>query len=47
MFEDDAAADAMSEFEGGGGELPDDEAAPAVEAAADGEAGEDAAEDEA
>ena len=47
MFEDDAAADAMSEFEGGGGELPDDEAAPPVEAAADGEAGEDAAEDQA
>ena len=34
MFEDDAAADAASEFEGGGGELPEDEAAPAAEAAA-------------
>ena len=47
MFDDDAAADAMSEFEGGGGELPDDAAASAVAAAADGEAGDDAAEDEA
>ena len=43
MFEDDAAADAASEFEGGGGELPEDEAAPAAEAAAGDEA-EDAAE---
>ena len=33
MFEDDAAADAASDFEGGGGELPEDEAAPAAEAA--------------
>ena len=41
MFEDDAAADAMSEFEGGGGELPEDEAAPAVEAAAEDDAAED------
>ena len=41
MFEDDAAADAMSEFEGGGGELPEDEAAPAVEAAAEDDATED------
>ena len=41
MFEDDAAADAMSEFEGGGGELPEDEAAPAAEAAADDDAAED------
>lgn len=32
MFEDEAAADAASEFEGGGGELPEDEAAPAAEA---------------
>ena len=42
MFEDDAAADAASDFEGGGGELPEDEAAPAAQAPAD-----DAAEDEA
>jgi large subunit ribosomal protein L9 len=42
MFEDEAAADAASEFEGGGGELPEDEAAPAAEAPAS----EDAAEDE-
>ena len=41
MFEDDAAADAMSEFEGGGGELPEDEAAPAAEAAAEDDAAED------
>ena len=34
MFEDDAAADAASDFEGGGGELPEDEAAPAAEAPA-------------
>ena len=34
MFEDDAAADAATEFEGGGGELPEDEAAPAAEALA-------------
>jgi large subunit ribosomal protein L9 len=33
MFEDDAAADAASDFEGGGGELPEDEAAPATEPA--------------
>ncbi len=44
MFEDDAAADAMSEFEGGGGELPDDEAAPAAEAETADEAAEDEAE---
>ena len=43
MFEDEAAADAASEFEGGGGELPEDDAAPAAEAPA-GE--DDAAEDE-
>ena len=42
MFDDEAAADAASEFEGGGGELPEDEAAPAAEAPAE----EDAAEDE-
>ena len=42
MFEDEAAADAASEFEGGGGELPEDDAAPAAEAPA----AEDAAEDE-
>ena len=42
MFEDEAAADAASEFEGGGGELPEDEAAPAAEAPAS----EDASEDE-
>ena len=42
MFDDEAAADAASEFEGGGGELPEDEAAPAAQAPAD----EDAAEDE-
>ncbi|WP_309621763.1 50S ribosomal protein L9 [Novosphingobium sp.] len=42
MFEDEAAADAASEFEGGGGELPEGEAAPAAEAPA----AEDAAEDE-
>ena len=41
MFEDDAAADAASEFEGGGGELTEDEAAPAAEAPAADEAGED------
>ena len=41
MFEDEAAADAASEFEGGGGELPEDEAAPAAEAPAADEAGED------
>ena len=41
MFEDDAAADAMSEFEGGGGELPEDEAAPAAEAAAEDDAADD------
>ena len=35
MFEDDAAADAASDFEGGGGELPEDEAAPAAQAPAD------------
>ena len=47
MFEDDAAADAATEFEGGGGELPEDEAAPAAEAqAAEAPAGGDA-EDEA
>ena len=40
MFEDEAAADAVSEFEGGGGELPEDEAAPAAAAPAS----EDAAE---
>ena len=43
MFEDDAAADAMSEFEGGGGELPEDDATPAAEAAANED---DAADDE-
>ena len=43
MFEDEAAADAASEFEGGGGELPEDDAAPAAEAPA---AEDDAAEDE-
>lgn len=42
MFEDEAAADAASEFEAGNGELPEDEAAPAAEAPAS----EDAAEDE-
>ena len=42
MFEDDAAADAASDFEAGGGELPEDEAAPAAEAPAG-----DDAEDEA
>ena len=42
MFEDDAAADAASDFEGGGGELPEDEATPAAQAPTD-----DAAEDEA
>ena len=35
MFEDDAAADAASDFEGGGGELPEDEVAPAAQAPAD------------
>ncbi len=40
MFEDEAAADAVSEFEAGNGELPEDEAAPAAEAPAS----EDAAE---
>ena len=35
MFEDEAAADAASEFEGGGGELPEDDAAPAAEASTD------------
>ena len=43
MFEDDAAADAASDFEGGGGELPEDEAAPAADAPA-AEAAEDEAE---
>ena len=43
MFEDEAAADAASEFEGGGGELPEGDAAPAAEAPA---AEDDAAEDE-
>lgn len=42
MFEDEAAADAASEFEGGGGELPEEDAAPAAEAPAS----EDASEDE-
>jgi large subunit ribosomal protein L9 len=42
MFEDEAAADAASEFEGGGGELREDDAAPAAEV----EAEDDAAEDE-
>ncbi len=42
MFEDDAAADAASEFEGGGGEMTEEEAAPAAESAAS-----DAAENEA
>jgi len=42
MFEDEAAADAASEFEAGNGELPEDEAAPAAEAPAS----EDASEDE-
>lgn len=32
MFEDEAAADAASEFEAGNGELPEDEAAPTAEA---------------
>ncbi|MBS3928696.1 MAG: 50S ribosomal protein L9 [Sphingomonadales bacterium] len=40
MFEDEAAADAVSEFEAGNGELPEDEAAPVAEAPAS----EDAAE---
>ena len=34
MFEDEAAADAASDFEAGNGELPENEAAPAAEAAA-------------
>jgi large subunit ribosomal protein L9 len=42
MFEDEAAADAASEFEAGNGELPEDEAAPAAEAPVN----EGAAEDE-
>lgn len=42
MFEDEAAADAASEFEAGNGELPEEDAAPAAEAAAS----EDASEDE-
>ncbi len=48
MFEDDVAADAMSEFEGGGGEMTEEELAradqaPAAEAADAGEAEEDEA----
>jgi large subunit ribosomal protein L9 len=43
MFEDEAAADAASEFEAGNGELPEDEAAPAADAPA-AEAAEDEAE---
>ncbi len=42
MFEDEAAADAVSDFEGGGGELPEDEAAPAADAPAADEAEEEA-----
>jgi large subunit ribosomal protein L9 len=42
MFEDEAAADAATEFEGGGGEFEPEAAAPAAEAEA-----EEAAEDEA
>jgi large subunit ribosomal protein L9 len=40
MFEDEAAADAASEFEAGNGELPEDEAAPAAEAPASEQAAE-------
>ena len=47
MFDDDAAADAMSEFEGGGGELQDGEAAPAAAAAETDADADEAAEDEA
>ena len=43
MFEDEAAADKVSDFEAGNGELPEDEAAPAATAPADED---DAAEDE-
>ncbi len=42
MFEDEAAADAVSDFEGGGGELPDGDAVPAAEAPAADEAEEEA-----
>ena len=42
MFEDEAAADAASEFEAGNGELPEEEAAPAAEASAADEASEEA-----
>ncbi len=42
MFEDEAAADAVSDFEGGGGELPDGDAAPAAEAAVADEAEDEA-----
>ena len=42
MFEDEAAADAASEFEPGNGELPEDEAAPAAEAPASEDASEEA-----
>ena len=38
MFEDEAAADAATEFEGGGGEFEAEEAAPAAEAPAEDEA---------
>ena len=41
MFEDEAAADAASEFEAGNGELPEEDAAPAAEAGQADEAAED------
>jgi large subunit ribosomal protein L9 len=44
MFEDEAAADAASEFEGGGGEFEPETEAPAAEAPAADEAAEDEAE---
>jgi large subunit ribosomal protein L9 len=44
MFEDEAAADAATEFEGGGGEFEPEAAAPAAEAPAEDEAAEDEAE---
>ena len=47
MFEDDAAADAASDFEGGGGELPEAEAAPAAEAPTGETPADDNAEDKA
>ena len=48
MFEDDVAADKASEFEGGGGEFADDEAAPAPRSEAADEPADNAeAEDEA